>query len=632
MRTVSRPGARRRAFLTGVLVLAGAATGLWILRRQAHPPLRVETTVADLIAAPSPATVLEQAPNALVRTASLAPHRAYGNVMGRARHALVAPPPARLRFRLRMPAGAALRLGVGVEGEGKRDPERAGIRFSATLDGRPIFTRVVNPAATRHDRRWFDASLDLGVTAEREAELVLATERVGRGRLAGTPGWSPLRLVRASSRARQAAQPDRPSVLVVVVDALRADHVGCYGREPTLTPTLDQLAAEGLVFDDAVAQSPWTLPSVSTLLTGLHPRSHGAIGAAPDGGEPERAALPDVVPTLAQAAIDAGVTTVGVSANPLVSAGTNLARGFETFVELGWNRAARDWEPASVVNARFLDWLEAHRGLRFLAYLHYMDAHDPYGAPADRPPPPPDAPAAVARGDVTGFAARLDRGGPAAQVAPFVPYLRMLYAEGVRHWDRELARLLGSIAALGVHGSTVVLVTADHGEEFLEHGRLKHRRHLYDESLRVPLILVGPGVPPGRRTVQVQGVDVFPTVAALLDLAAPPDLPGTDVLNAPAERPAVAETRYGAAPDGSVGSLRALRTADWKLIQGPGRDHVELYDLRRDAAERNDRAATSETADLLAALAAWEVRTPGPPATGVADPTLREKLRVLGYL
>src|SRR5439155_889815 len=187
--------------------------------------------------------------------------------------------------------------------------------------------------------------------------------------------------------------------------------------------------------------------------------------------------LADTLPTLAEHAEAAGISTVGVSASPLVSRATNLARGFESFVEFSWDRARHDWPPAAEVNARFLAWLERNRGLRFLAYLHYMDPHDPYTPPAALRPPPP------------------------AAVRPATP-------------------------------------------------------------------------------------------AGLLGAAPPRGLPGRDLLAAGAEAPAISETLYGLMPDGATTPIVSLRTADWKLIHAPALGRYELYDLRRDPAEREDRFAS----------------------------------------
>src|SRR5262249_49135662 len=151
-----------------------------------------------------------------------------------------------------------------------------------------------------------------------------------------------------------------PNLLVLLVDTLRADRVGAYGAQPSPTPTLDSLAARGAVFTDSVSQSSWTMPSVATLFTGLYPRSHGA-GVGRTAGAPDDAPgglfLGDGVTTWAELAQQAGITTIGVSANPTVARATNFAQGFEQFIELPWDWRAHDWAGASEVNQAFLDWL-----------------------------------------------------------------------------------------------------------------------------------------------------------------------------------------------------------------------------------------------------------------------------------
>ncbi len=614
---------RARALLFCLL----AACGRDAFRLPAE--IRLEQVVADLSATFDRAAIVEEAAGAPVHLGGIQPTPHFGDPGGASRRAIVAPPRSRLRFPLRVPPGAALDFSAAVEGQART----AGVRFTVSVDGREVYARTLDPAARRRDRRWFDERVDLAPWAGRDVEIALATEAAATGLPAGTPGWSHVRLVSESRRARQAAGAGAPSVLVVLVDTLRADHLGCYGAAPSPSPVVDRLAAGGLVFEQAVAQSSWTMPSVATLFTGLHPRSHGVVGASADGdgAASDPGFLADTLPTLAERASAAGITTVGVSASPLVSRATNLARGFETFVEFGWDRARHDWPPAAEVNARFLAWLERNRGLRFLAYLHYMDPHDPYTPPAAlRPPAPPGVRPEVAAGQVDGLARRLN-GSPLA--AAEVNHLRRLYDAEIRAWDAELGTLLDALARRGLGGSTIVVLTADHGEEFQEHGRLKHRVHLYDELLHVPLVIAGPGVRAGRVAEQAQGIDLFPTLAGLLGAAPPRGLPGRDLLAAGAEAPAISETLYGLMPDGATTPIVSLRTADWKLIHAPALGRYELYDLRRDPAEREDRfASAAEGAALAARLAEWETAAPAPPRAEGHDPALGEKLRALGYV
>jgi arylsulfatase A-like enzyme len=596
----------------------------------------LEEPVADLTAILDPA-----AAEGGVRVAGLQPSAAADGAVGE-RLAIVSPPPSRVRFRVAVPDGAVLRFGVGVEGPAERAPDVAGVRFAVSVAGRSLWERVVNPAASRHDRRWHDARVPL--PAGDETEIVLATERVGPGtRLAGLAGWSPVRVVRERSVSRQPANPSAPNVLVLLVDTLRADRLGCYGARPSPSPTLDRLAAEGLLFEETVAQAPWTMPSVATLFTGLHPRSHGVVGGGGLWGhgnvksdDLHLAFLSDALPTLAERVAAAGITTVGVSGNPLVSRATNLARGFETFVELPWDNTRPDGPRAGEINAIFVRWLTENRRHRFFAWLHYMEPHGPYTpAPAFRPAPAAGVRPQVAKGRVNPLAQAVNWQGAPPLPPAEIDHLRRLYDGEIRSFDDELAALLAQLDALGVRGSTVLVVTSDHGEEFQEHGRLKHGPHLYEESIRVPLVLAGPGIAPGRVRAQAQGIDLLPTVTGMLGLPAPVGLPGHDLLAPGLEdgRAAISETRGGIASDGSPAELVAVRAAGWKLVHAPARDLVELFDLARDPGERTNRHRVApEEPRLLEALARWQATAPPPPAAAGADPGLRDKLRALGYV
>jgi arylsulfatase A-like enzyme len=559
------------------------------------------------------------------------------------RTALVTHPPARVRFATTAPPGAVLRFSVGVEREGKMDRSARGIRFAAHVNGREVFAQIVNPAATRHDRRWFDVRVDLGQDAARKVDVVLSTAAIGAGaRLAGTPGWSHVRVVREIPQTRQPATPVKPNVLLLLVDTLRADALGCYGASPSPSPTVDRLAAGGLLFDQVVAQSPWTLPSVASIFTGMHARSHGVAGLADDEDLPEPdtdgsdpSYLPDALRTLADTAQAAGITTVGVSGNPLVGRSTNLAKGFESFVELGWSGGRSVWPRAAEINRVFLDWLSHNRKYRFLAYLHYMDVHAPYQPPkAYRPIPPPGTRKAVARGEVGRVAEMLDSPGSASPLGDAdLRHLRALYDGQIRYWDDQLAALMAGLESAGVGHNTIVIVTSDHGEAFLEHGRLKHGVHLYDELLRVPLVIGGAIGRRGRMSTQAQGIDLFPTVAALLELQAPSGLRGQDVLSGSGAPWVVSETRWGLDAHGAGTELVSIRTPSWKLIHQQTRNRFELYNMIEDPTEQHDRFGHADEGTVLARqLTEWKAKAPPPPLAAGRDPEFREKLRALGYI
>jgi len=637
----------RRALALGAaaaLVAAGGAAwrfGPWSDPFRLPHRIPLEETLADLSASFAPDAVARQAPDDPVRQGGFQPGPPLA-VGGAYRQAILAPPRSVLRFRARVAPGASLRLGVGVERNERRGKEAVGVLFTVDADGRRRYARVINPAARHRDRRWFDEEIDLGAGGAREMDITLGTEAAGDpAQLAGTPGWSHVRVVRRLERDRQPARAGAPNVLVLLVDTLRADCLGCYGAAPSPSPTLDRLAAEGRVFEQAVSQAPWTLPAVATFFTGLYPQSHGMVAgqhagadalAAGDAADPSY--LPDAIPTLAEQAARAGITTVGVSASPLVSRDTNLARGFETFVELGWNAPRGGWARSAQVDAAFLRWLARNRGYRFLAYLHYMDVHDPYAPPARfRPALPAGLRPEIASGAIGPLALAINRHGAPPLPEAEVAFLRRLYDAEIAAWDAQLSHLLAGLATAGVAEDTAIVVLSDHGEEFQEHGKLKHAIHLYDELLRVPLVVHGPGIPRGRVASQVQGIDVYPSLAALLGLPARGDLPGHELLTATDGRPAFSETRYGIAPDGTSATLAAVRTPGWKLIHTPALGRYELYDLTHDPGERDDRfGAEPEGARLAALLAGWEGETPRPPPATGQDPRLQEKLRALGYV
>jgi arylsulfatase A-like enzyme len=626
-------GRVRRVALAGVPVaLLIAVAALWFPAWQRRLPreLTVEEVVAQL-----PDT-LEGAGDTPIRRGPIQPGDPLRGDGPRA--SIIAPPGARIRFPVSVPADAALRFSVGVEGGAEKTPRSSGVRFSVSVDGREAWARVIDPGATRHDRRWFDARVELAAHAGRTVDVVLGTDAARGDRpLRGVPGWTHVRVVRALRRERQLASRSAPNLVVLLVDTLRADGLGCYGAHPSPSPTLDRLAGEGLLFEQAVAQSSWTMPSMASLFTGLHPRSHGALGDLRHrrgddvpGGE----FLADDVVTWAELAARAGITTVGLSANPLVSRATNLAQGFETFVDFPWDPAGRNWTPAAEINRAFLRWLAPNRGYRFAASLHYMEPHDPYTPPAAlRPAAPAGVRPNVAAGWIRDLANRVNwHAGPPAPPAE-IEHLRRLYAGEIRAWDDALAGLLEGLDALGLRDSTVLVVTADHGEEFQEHGHLAHGAHLYEESIRVPLLIAGPGVARGRRREAAQGIDLLPTLASLLGVQAPPGLAGHDLRADHAAAPVISETARGIAPDGARIDVVSVRDGGWKLIRTPALDQFELYDLARDAGERENRYGRAPEGERLAALlAAWQAHVPRAPQVTDRDPALHEKLRALGYV
>jgi arylsulfatase A-like enzyme len=432
-------------------------------------------------------------------------------------------------------------------------------------------------------------------------------------------------LVAACSRppATPAAhQASARNLLLITIDTMRADHVGAYGYRGARTPTLDRLGREGVRFDRAFAPAPITLTSHASLLTGLYPPGHGAR----DNGM----AMREDVPTLAAALRDRGFGTAAfVAAFPLDKR-FGLARGFDVYSDRmprGQDGRLANERPARVVVDQALAWLATERtgkGIArpFFLWVHFFEPHAPYGDPVR------------------------DRGRS--------PIER--YDDEIATADREAGRLIASLGA--DLNSTLVVAASDHGEAFGEHGETGHSLFVYDTTLRVALLIRGPGVPAARIVPDPVGlVDVAPTVLRLLGLpcGAPPQPCGSFVdgidLRLALDGKALPPRRLYAesfAPllDFGWSPLRSLRDGRWKAIAAP---RPELFDVEADAGEVTDlagsagadRPATAPPApplrDLLVRIDRYsgtELPAPrgpgGQSGRGASDP--RARLAALGYV
>jgi arylsulfatase A-like enzyme/Flp pilus assembly protein TadD len=394
------------------------------------------------------------------------------------------------------------------------------------------------------------------------------------------------------SRSREARAR---SVLLVTVDTLRADRLGVYGGS-VATPRLDALAREGAVFSSAFAQVPLTLPSHSSILTGTYPTYHGVR----DNG---RFRLPDRMDTLAELLKAAGYSTAAfVGAFPL-DARFGLGQGFDLYDDdfgESHGRLAFAERRAEDVVAAARRWLTIARSEPTFTWVHLFDPHAPYEAPA-----------------------------------PF----GNAYPDG---YDGEVAYVDHALGALfeSVGEDTLVVVTADHGEGLGEHGESTHSLFVYDSTLRVPLILRGPGVAPGAVVKDVAlSIDIVPTVLELVGKAGScvhcqgrslvPALEGRSL-------PTVATYAETYFPRLNLGwsELRSSRRGKWKLIAAP---EPELYDLDADPGELRNIASAhpGEVRGLEAELAKLEAATAGPDASAaspdVLDSGTLAMLRSLGY-
>jgi arylsulfatase A-like enzyme len=429
-----------------------------------------------------------------------------------------------------------------------------------------------------------------------------------------------------------ADESPRPArVIVVGIDTLRPDRLSAYGAARPTSPALAQLAAEGVRFDRAYASASWTLPSMASVFTSLGPPQHRV--------EDRGTRLADGVPTLARAFADADWLTAGFVTHIYVSSLFGLDAGFREWRELSidWHfREGRQPRADAVVDG-VVDWLRFHADQRFFLYVHLFDPHWDYAPPApfDRRFTDP-----AYTGPADGTFRWLKRFlGPQRAMAPAdLAHVLGLYDGEIAFTDQQLGRLFDALRARGLWDDALVVVLADHGEEFEEHGSVHHIRTLYEEVLRVPLVVKPPGGRGAARAVvpeRVRLVDVAPTLVAMAGVPAPASFRGESLvplLAAPgADRDVFARTlRHGA---DKVAVVSGRHKLIHRFARGDASD--ELYDLVDDPGERRRlEAELPEVADALRARARAWAAEPGPAPPGAAvelTPSQREQLRALGY-
>jgi arylsulfatase A-like enzyme len=366
------------------------------------------------------------------------------------------------------------------------------------------------------------------------------------------------------------------TVVVVVVDTLRQDGLGVYGYERPTSPHLDRFAEEALIYANAYSQAPWTTPSVSCLLTGRYPSELG-ISRTPHGlGESPR--------LLSEILRDEGWWTGAVVSHYFLSRQWKLDQGFSEFDES--NVKGHAVVTGHEVTDRALEMLRERSGGRAFLFVHYFDPHYDYldhaeGSFAEE----------AYRGPVRSGMVYTDLLEIQKELEPRdLEHLRDLYDSEIAFTDRQIGRLLDGLREMGRFEDALIVVTADHGEEFLERRTIGHGATLFEEVLKGPLLVKLPHHPRQARGVvrntPVGLVDVAPTILDSLGLPAPPEISGRSLLAEgigaePPARPVFGETDRGR-------GKRSVLVGNLKLIRHVPTGRDSLYDLASDPEERFD--------------------------------------------
>ncbi|HJS73267.1 MAG TPA: sulfatase [Vicinamibacteria bacterium] len=501
------------------------------------------------------------------------------------RRALVPPLTSRFRFEVGLRDSPKLRFAVGAATL-RNEPELPfPVSFEIVLDGGEK-EEVVYSHLVRRPRanEWRDEEIDLSRWAGRRVGLSFVTRANAADASPVRPFWGHPALYQGR---RGSSKPD---LILISIDTLRSDHVGAYGYGKDTTPNLDRLSREGVVYEQAASTSSWTLPSHMSMLTGLAPSVHGVVSRNHKLGK-ETLYLPELLAR-------AGYETRAVVTWWFVSRLFGFERGFHAF-------RLREQAPAENVVDLALEALGSASSQSQFLFLHFLDAHWPYVPPPEfreRFGPP---------GDISSLNELVGEGRPPTGTEQ-VEELLQLYDGEIAYVDRELGRFFDGLKRRGLYESSLIIVTADHGEAFHEHGRWEHGDSLYEEVLRVPLIVKWPGSQAvGRVTTPVSLTSLFRTFldAAALSVEAPGTVPGLREYvgrNATAkEMPIASELswaplgRRGTWPPPGVTMMRSFRSGNWKYIATLGEDgglvHQELYDLAADPGELQDRSAGAPT-------------------------------------
>jgi arylsulfatase A-like enzyme len=526
-----------------------------------------------------------------------------------------------------IPRGARLQVALGLSRALPGQPATPG-RFSVVAHGTQgrsatVLERRLDPVATPTDAGWVRVEADLDAARDAvgpEARFTFEAEAEDAGPVPTFPVWGDPTLT--WPRAQKDVPAVRRNVVLVSIDTLRADRLGAYGADRDTSPRLDALATESTLFETVVAPAPWTLPSHASMMTGLYACAHGIVG--PGVGK----AFPDGVVPLAEHLRDAGYTTAAFTEDGFVDP-YSLARGFGSYWE---NREGSDRIPRTVAHAAA--WLRDEATEPFFLFFHTYQPHDPYFSP-------PEYERLLAAADGTAHPSSATPHG----------HELLTYDAAVRYTDTAIAPLLDAVRSGSPGARTLVVITSDHGEGFGEHGGERggvgHGTEQYEEVLRVPLLVWGPGlVAPGRRVTGLVGVvDVMPTILDLLGFPVPTGISGVSL--APQVRPGSTVPPVADRILFSENSLHdryrlAARWPRWKAVwDTPG---LQTFDLDRDpgelqpvtSADLTDQATAArarfeqECARQQAEIAAAGSRQAQPAA--LPDPERQRQLKALGYV
>lgn len=567
------------------------------------------------------------------------------------REVIYASPPHHFETKISFPENPVLEFGYGVLNSCWNKPGD-GVIFSVRLRDdsdkiHPLLQRELNPKKKREDQKWFDERIFLTEYAGKEAAILFKT-KPGRNPLFDYAVWTPPQVFSLNQN------PEDTNVLIVSFDTLRPDHLGCYGYHRPTSPTIDSLAKQGLLFEWAFSTASETLSSHMSLMTSLLPSVHQVLRMT-DQLSPERT-------TLAERLRGKGYATVAFTEGGKVASKFGFDQGFKVYHDgMRMTVSNPDEKQIQYTFPAAADWIRKNSFKKFFMFLHTYETHMPYG------PPPSFS---------RKFCGEYD--GPLGNVFNYkmkqsfidgdlhlsendLAHVVDLYDGAILHADHHLAGVFDALRKEGIFNKTLIILLSDHGEDFFDHFDFAdHDRFLYDEFIRVPLILKPPGpFTEGKRIYQLVSIlDVVPTVLDVLGISLQGEFDGQSLL--PLIRGKESRsTIYSMIKIDSYPEQRyALRTDGYKYIYTPNCERIpgrkkllshprsarfrgllkkeELFDVKKDPqeciniAEKNPELAVQFKEQIDRIIDNFKkketVRKVG------IQRELRERLKALGYI
>ena len=378
---------------------------------------------------------------------------------------------------------------------------------------------------------------------------------------------------------------DRPNILFISVDSLRDDHLGCYGYHRNTSPNIDKFASESIVFKNTICQAPWTKPSVGSMLTSLYPAVHGADSQGEHGDNFSEAQILNNVSVLNKSAItlaevlkNNGYVTAGFTGGGYTHSFFGFGKGFDVYHDNAGG--------IKTINYEIFDWLKKNNEKPFFIFTHFFDAHYPF-----KVIPPYGKMFGTYKSKVNvdrQFEIAVNSGKQKLNDED-INRLKSLYDGGIYYTDTQLGLLFNMLKKMGCYDNTIIVLSSDHGEGFMEHDLIAHADIMYNEVMRIPLIIRWPELEKDKMVDnQARSIDIMPTLLDFIGVKPPPNIHGVSLY--PMIRGELRDGLIAFSETERMGLQKAVMDGHYKLLYNSRLKREEFYDLKEDPKENHNKA------------------------------------------